>query len=287
MARGNRRIAAIAVAALTAVAGSASAAQASSWSITKQTDPDGDPASFTFAYQGYQEPFNKDSANQAKLTGPKASGTFSLKDGETFLADDVPNGVYVIQEQTLAGWKVLDITCDSGTDTVDVPDIMIEQGRVDLQVSPSETKSCEFTNQKLPQPIAPPPVVETPAQEIVPTVVTPPAPTPPVIQVAPTRLRSAAARLVGPTRCVSNRYSVAVTGGPVRSVSFWVNGKRAKTVRARTGQRRFSANLPLRSAVARVEARVSFASDARPRTRSLRTTIRRCAPRVVRPQFTG
>ena len=25
---------------------------------------------------------------------------------------------------------------------------------------------------------------------------------------------------------MSNRYSVAVTGGPVRSVSFWVNGKR-------------------------------------------------------------
>jgi hypothetical protein len=284
MARGHRRIAAIAVVALTAVAGSASAASASTWSITKQTDPDGDPASFTFSYTGYKEPFNKNSPNQEK-NGEE--GTFTLKDGETFLADDVANGVYVIQEQTLAGWKVLDITCDSGTDQVDVPDITIDQGRVDLQVSPGETKSCTFTNQKLPAPIAPPPVVEA-TPDIVPAVVqSPAAPTPPVAQVAPTRVRSAAARLVGPTRCVSNRYSVAVTGGPVRSVSFWVNGKRAKTVRARTGQRRFSATLPLRSAVARVEARVSFASDARPRSRSLRTTIRRCAPRVVRPQFTG
>lgn len=282
MARGHRRIAAIAVVALTAVAGSASAASASSWSITKQTDPDGDPASFTFSYTGYKEPFNKNSPNQEK-NGEE--GTFTLRDGETFSTGEITNGVYVIKEQTPAGWKVLDIACDSGTDTTDVPDIVIDEGRVDLQVSPSESKSCTFTNQKLPEPIAPPPVVEaTPTVE---QAVQPPAPTPPVIQVAPRRVRSAAARLVGPKRCVSNRYSVAVTGGPVRSVSFWVNGKRAKTVRARTGQRRFSATLPLRSAVARVEARVSFASDARPRTRSLRTTIRRCAPRVVRPQFTG
>jgi hypothetical protein len=283
MARGHRRIAAIAVVALTAVAGSASAASASSWSITKQTDPDGDPASFTFSYTGYKEPFNKDSPNQEK-NGKE--GTFTLKDGETFSTGEITNGVYVIQEQTPAGWKVLDIVCDSGGDTSDVPDITIDQGRVDLQVSPSESKSCTFTNQKLPVTIVPPPVVETPAQQVIPTVVQPPAPRP-VVQVAPRRVRSAAARLIGPKRCVSNRYSVAVTGGPVRSVSFWVNGKRVKTVKARTGQRRFSANLPLRSAVARVEARVSFASDARPRSRRLRTTIRRCAPRVVRPQFTG
>jgi hypothetical protein len=282
MARGHRRIAAIAVVALTAVAGSASAASASSWSITKQTDPDGDPASFTFSYTGYKEPFNKNSPNQV-TNGEE--GTFTLKDGETFQTGEITNGVYVIKEQTPAGWKVLDIVCDSGTDTTDVPDIMIDQGRVDLQVSPSENKSCTFTNQKLPETIVPPPVVVT-TPEVVP-VAQPPAPTPPVIQVAPRRVRSAAARLIGPKRCVSNRYSVAVTGGPVRSVSFWVNGKRVKTVKARTGQRRFSANLPLRSAVARVEARVSFASDARPRSRRLRTTIRRCAPRVVRPQFTG
>lgn len=283
MARGHRRIAAVAVVALTAVAGSASAASASSWSITKQTDPDGDPASFTFSYTGYKEPFNKDSANQEK-NGEE--GTFTLKDGETFSSGEITNGVYVIQEQTPAGWKVLDIVCDSGGDTTDVPDITIDAGRVDLQVSPGESKSCTFTNQKLPEAITPPPVVEA-TPEVVQNVVQPPAPTPPVVQVAPRRVRSAAARLVGPKRCVSNRYSVAVTGGPVRSVSFWVNGKRVKTVRARTGQRRFTANIPLRSAVARVQARVSFASDARPRSRTLRTTIRRCAPRVVRPQFTG
>jgi hypothetical protein len=286
MARGNRRMAAIAVVALTAVAGSASAAQAASWSVTKQTDPDGDPASFTFSYQGYQEPFDRDSPNQTPLEGEGASGTFTLTDGQTFTNPDVPNGVYVIQEQTPAGWKVLDITCDSGGDTVDVPEISIGEGRVDLQVSPSETKSCVFTNQKLPEAVTPPPVVETPPAEVVQPVVTPPAPRP-VVQVAPRRVRSAAARLVGPKRCVSNRYSVAVTGGPVRSVSFWVNGKRVKTVTARTGQRRFRFNRALRTPVARVEARVNFASNASPATRRLRKTIRRCAPAAVRPQFTG
>jgi hypothetical protein len=44
---------------------------------------------------------------------------------------------------------------------------------------------------------------------------------------------------------VTRTYTVAVSGSPVRSVSFWVNGKRVRTVRARTGQRRFSVTLPI------------------------------------------
>jgi hypothetical protein len=278
MARGHRRIAAIAVVALTAVAGSASAAHATSFTIKKESTPDGDPTSFAFSWEGVKQ---SDGA-------PIGSDTFSLADGGSETVTVEGPGFYTVTEHALDGYRIADIVCDNGNDPDpgDAPVIDLTAGTAVIELSGGEDKTCTFYNEKLPQPIAPPPVVEA-TPDVVQNVVQPPAPTPPVVQVAPRRVRSAAARLVGPKRCVSNRYSVAVTGGPVRSVSFWVNGKRVKTVRARTGQRRFTANIPLRSAVARVEARVSFASDARPRSRRLRTTIRRCAPRVVRPQFTG
>jgi hypothetical protein len=279
MARGTRRIAAIAVVALTAVAGSASAAQATSFTIKKESTPAGDPTSFAFSWEGVKQSDGS----------PMGSDTFELAGGGSKTVEVAGPGFYTVTESALAGWKIASIVCDDSTDVEeDKTVITLEEGKAVIELSAGEDKTCTFYNEKVPQPIAPTPVADTPPQaEIIPTVVQPPAPTPPVVQVLPRRVRSAAARLVGPTRCVSNRYSVAVTGGPVRSVSFWVNGKRVKTVRARTGQRRFSANLPLRSAVARVQARVTFASDARPSSRTLRTTIRRCAPRVVRPQFTG
>ena len=70
-------------------------------------------------------------------------------------------------------------------------------------------------------------------------------------------------------------------------MSFWVNGKRVKTIRARTGQRRFSVTLPINRAVAKVRARVRFANNATPSSRVLSATVRRCAPAAVKPQFTG
>ena len=70
-------------------------------------------------------------------------------------------------------------------------------------------------------------------------------------------------------------------------MSFWVNGKRVRTVRARTGQRRFSVTLPINRRVAKVRARVTFANNATPSSRVLSATVRRCAPAAVKPQFTG
>jgi hypothetical protein len=279
MARGHGRIAAIAVVALTAVASSASAASATSFTINKQTTPDGDPTSFAFSWEGVKQ---SDGA-------PMGSGDFSLADGGSETVTVLGPGFYTVTEASLAGYTIADIVCDNGNDPDpgDATKIDLAGGKAVIELSEGEDKTCTFYNEKPAAAVPPPvPVETTPVVEVAPTVATPVTPTP-AIQVAPKRVRSAAAKLVGPKRCVSNRYSVAVTGGPVRSVSFWVNGKRVKTMKARTGQRRFSANLPLRSPVARVEARVSFAGDARPRSRKLRTTIRRCAPRVVRPQFTG
>jgi hypothetical protein len=176
-----------------------------------------------------------------------------------------------------AGWTVSDIRCDQGNDDtgglgedafiIDVPG---RSARIEL--STNEHKSCVFVFTK-DTPPAPPP---------------PPPPPPPAVQVLPEVVVASAARLHAPTRCVSQRYTVAVTGAPVSHVTFYVNGRRAKRVRARTGQHRFSVRLAAPAKHdARVVAKVRFAAGARPRVRTLRATIRHCAAKAVEPAFTG
>jgi hypothetical protein len=340
--------------ALTAVMTTASAASAASLRVEKQTEPDGDQTEFTFSYEGVKEGDGS----------PADSGTFTLKDGESW-HEDVAHGIYTVKEETPSGWKVVDIVCDNDDDPQpeDAPQIDISGGQATLQISPSEDKGCVFTNRKSgtlrikkatspagsttpftfdvstslgsPFTIADQGIQEytvepgsyqvterttdgwtltggtcddgdsswtgatltanVGAGEVVTCtfnnsqnpVAVPEQPRREVLPQPPVRQRSAAARLVAPKRCVSRRYTVAVSGSPVRSVSFWVNGKRVRTVRARTGQRRFTVTLPINRAVARVRARVQFANDATPSARVLRATIRRCAPAAVRPKFTG
>src|SRR5215210_671158 len=234
MATGHRRAAAVLAVTLTAVATTASAASAASFTITKQTLPDGDPTAFNFSWEGVK---------QGEET-PLGSGEFQLSDGQSVTVEVAGPGFFTVQEQSKDGWKVADIVCDNGNDTDpgDFREPDVENARAEIELSPGEDKSCTFTNEKLPQPIAPPAIVEQPAAPVV----QPPAATPPAVVVAPRQVRSSAARLVGPSRCVSRTYSVAVSGSPVRSVSFWVNGKRIRTVRARTGQRRFRFTRALR-----------------------------------------
>jgi hypothetical protein len=230
------------------------------FSITKKAVPADTGTSFKFHW--------------VDLTDPSQKGDFELKHGET-RSFAVGRGLYRVTEQTLAGWTVSDITCTSTDDeyTTDV-----KRGRVDIELSPDEQKSCTFTNTKPTTPVSP----YTP-----PTPPTPPVVTPPEKQILPVTFRNAAARMIKPSKCVSRRYSVAVRGGPVTRVAFSVNGRRVKTLKARKGQRRFTVKLAAPRRVALVTARVSFASDARPASKTLRATIRRCARAAVAPKFTG
>ena len=111
------------------------------------------------------------------------------------------------------------------------------------------------------------------------------SPPTPLLAVRAAVARSATARLRRPARCVTGAYRVTVAGSPVRRIEFTVNGRRVRTVIARSGQRTFSVALPVaKGTVQRVAARVVFANGARSRT--LRATVLRCAPAVA-PQFTG
>jgi hypothetical protein len=281
--RGRARAAIAAVLALGAFAGIASSAQAATLTITRHTDPANDPTPVTYHVDFSPHP--------GTSNGPGSiPSDFDLIGGQskTFTVD---KGFFTVTEKTPAGWKLVSID-DCFTDDTDPADkTVIDVGKAQavFELSSDEHKGCTFTDAKVQQPTPPvtPPVTpaapapppETPVAQVAPS-------QQPGVAVSPARARQGAAKLLAPSRCVSRRFTVAVSGSPVRSVTWIVNGRRIKTVTAKTGQRRFTVVLGA-AAVQRITAQVTFVADATPRTKTLRATVRRCVPSAVSPQFTG
>jgi hypothetical protein len=228
--------------------------------IVKQTDPDGASDSFSFHPSAELSPDD-----------------FQLSDDQSTEFRPKP-GTYTVDEADTAGWKVSEITCDDDNSTA-------SGSKATIVVDPGETVTCTFHNAKVrPAPPAPPAAVQAPKAPTAAKAASAPAPK---LVVKSVVARRGTARLRRPARCVSGRFQMTVAGSPVRRIVFTVNGHRVKTVIARSGRRTFTVTLPAaRVTVQRVAARVTFANGARSRT--LRTTVLRCAPRrVAQPQFTG
>jgi hypothetical protein len=259
-------------------------ANAATLTVTKKTTT-ADTTSFGFHVDF--TPFPNDNPGPFKF--PPTD--FTLTNGTSKTFSDLHKGFFTVTENVPAGWKLNSIDCTKDPDPADAP--VITGNKVKVELSAAENKTCVFTNEKTPAPTAPeqpsgsspsPPAPAAPAPSgTAPTGTAPP----PQSAVSPERVVSARAALQAPRACVSRRYTVTVTGGPVRSVTFSVNGRAVRTVTARPQQRRFTLALGVRSAVDRVVARVRFRSNASPRTRTLRATVRRCAQAGVSPEFTG
>jgi hypothetical protein len=135
---------------------------------------------------------------------------------------------------------------------------------------------------------------------------TPPSnPTPPSTPVAPqsapaqqvagvtatSRTARGTAALRGPRACpTTGTVAATVTGRQIRRVTFFVAGKKVKTVTRADRNGRWTLNVrtgSLRRGANAVVARVEFTAASRTRARSLRITITRCAAQAVQPQFTG
>ena len=134
--------------------------------------------------------------------------------------------------------------------------------------------------------VVPPP--DTP-----PTVV-PPTSTPNVVPgptdsgVLPESIASGRAALRGPSGCVKQAFRARVSGRSIASVTFFVDGKRAKKItgshasyalKVRPGRFGFGRH--------KVVAKVQFTAASGTKARSLPLTFRRCAQGAVAPRFTG
>jgi hypothetical protein len=254
------------------------------------TEPAGAAATFTFHVTGPTCP-----------NRPPTDVTLHLSDGQTAPVPLCRGTLFTVTQDALPGWTVTKIDCVATPPDPEDPFVIdVPHLRAGVELSPNEQKACTFTNTAPPAPpgggVPPgggggtppgaPPAPPAPAAGSAP--VTAPAPPPaPAQAVSPERVAASRAALQAPRSCVERRFTVTVRGGHVRSVAFFVNGRLVRKLSARPNQRRFSAVLPARTAVNRVTARVTFSAAVSPLTRTLRTTVHRCASAAVRPNFTG
>jgi len=253
------------------------------------TQPAGATATFTFHVTGRTCP-----------NRPPTDVTLQLRDGETAPVPLCRGQLWTVTQDALPGWTVTSIECVATPPDPEDPFVIdVPNRRAGVELSPNEQKACTFTNTATPVPpggggtppsggVLPgppsPAAASAPAAAPAPVPAAPPAP---AQAVSPERVAAARASLQAPRSCVERRFTVTVRGGHVSSVAFSVNGRRVRTLRARPNQRRFSVVLPARTAVSRVTARVTFSAAVSPHTRTLRTTVHRCAPGAVSPNFTG
>jgi hypothetical protein len=270
--------------AMCALAAGASAAQAATLTISRVTDPPGDPTPVTYAID-----FTKFTAADPDTTVPSQ---ITLAGGETKTFTDVTKGYYTVREQTPSGFTLVSIVCTADPEDTDPGDAFVidkAAGQARIELSAQENKGCTFTDAVVP---GPPPVITPPAPT---PVITPPAPAPVIAPPTPrpqsavkaSRVARGVAHLQAPKRCVRTAFTVAVTGTRVLNVRWYVNGHYVKTVRAQRGQRRFTLRVKP-GAARRIVARVTFVSGTAPRRKTLPSAVvYRCAPAVVRPKFTG
>ena len=177
------------------------------------------------------------------------------------------------------------ITVNTGA-TIDSGHALARNGAVTLDANTITRAVCATP---------PPAVVPAPAPAAA-----SPAPPPPVApspETAPLSLAppllvavpAGSARISGPSRPVGGPFNVTVTGTAIGSVTFYLDGRRIRTIRARPGQTRFVVRIDPRrqsTRVHRITARVRF---RRPQGGSTtrRYTYRPVAPAPVPPRFTG
>ncbi len=109
--------------------------------------------------------------------------------------------------------------------------------------------------------------------------------------VSPAGKVSGRARLTGTVGCAASRYAkAAVTGNAIKQVTFYVNGKKVKTLTKANSGKNFQVLFTTKSlkyGTYKVQAKVQFKANAVPSSRTLNLQFSRCRPRVIKPKFTG
>jgi hypothetical protein len=99
------------------------------------------------------------------------------------------------------------------------------------------------------------------------------------------------ATLTGPSGRVREAFDVTVTGRAIQSVTFYLDGRRIRTVRAKAGRKKFKVTINPRGQsrrVHRVTARIRFSKESGSATTVRRLTYRTTTAAVTRaPRFTG
>jgi hypothetical protein len=200
----------------------------------------------------------------------------NVGDGGTTGTQTVNTGVHTVGESAGTGTSLSDY--DSSLSCVDKA-----HGGSDndgsVQVDSGDAWECVFTNTRKSTP--PPPPNEPPTS-------TPPA----QIKVSPARVVPGSAKMKGPRVCTrSNAVAATVTGKRIVKVTFYVDGRKVKTLTKPNGKGgAFKLPINVRKlgyGSHRLIAKVQFAKSSGTKARTLRLSFSRCASAAAQPKFTG
>ncbi|HEX5223908.1 MAG TPA: hypothetical protein VFW29_02145, partial [Solirubrobacteraceae bacterium] len=108
------------------------------------------------------------------------------------------------------------------------------------------------------------------------------------IAVLPEKAESGSATPAGPAECVSRSTQVYITGHQIATATFYVDGRRMKTVAKADRRGRYGIKLngrKLRYGAHRIKVVVVFTATSETRPVTLHMAVVRCRPAV--PRFTG
>lgn len=236
---------------------------------------------------------------------------FSLKGGDTSEAYEItcnlsrpgqnecaaPTSTVQVAERPTPGYTLGAVACrytqsydDNGDFTAGPPNQTsplkpasevttdLANGTVDLKVHFNEWVLCAFTNVAAATLPAPAPALAPVVQ--------------PQLAVSPAHARPASAKLSSPSACATSNVIVArVAGQRIERVTFYVHGKRVKTLeRPNRGSKWVLSTrvhgLPKHGPY-RVRARVEFTASSQTKPKTLRMLVSRCRSGASRPTFTG
>jgi hypothetical protein len=223
-----------------------------------------------------------------KLVPATDSGKFNLLidgvakatnvgDGGTTGTQTVNTGVHTVGESAGTGTSLSDY--DSSLTCVDKAHGGAADNDGMVQVDAGDAWECVFTNTRKSTP--PPPPNEPPTS-------TPPA----QIKVSPARVVPGSAKMKGPRVCTrSNAVAATVTGKRIVKVTFYVDGRKVKTLTKPNGKGgAFKLPINVRKlgyGSHRLIAKVQFAKSSGTKARTLRLSFSRCASAAAQPKFTG
>ena len=222
-------------------------------------DANGAPISGTYSFTGDLGPQDV-SANGAGVTLNVAA-----------------NKTYAITESVPAGYTLTSVVCQ---DTVNGEGqaSSANGATASANVQPGENVICTFTNK---QNATPPGSQSVGAGGAV----------SPVGASGGALKRKGSAKLRGTVGCASSAYAKArVTGKQIRRVTYYVNGKKVKTLtkpNAGTAYELRYRTSSLKVGSYRVRAKVQFTSASGTPAKTLSLQFSRCKVRAVSPQFTG
>jgi uncharacterized repeat protein (TIGR01451 family) len=112
-----------------------------------------------------------------------------------------------------------------------------------------------------------------------------------VLPATVSKVTPGSAKLRGPTGCPTSAATKAtVTGKRITKVTFYVDGKKFKTVTRPDSMGRWSVTLKPKTlpyGSHKVRATIQFAADSGTKAKTLSLTFNRCRPAIVNPKFTG